>query len=537
MHRENMHRVSDRRVASRALIALTVMYILITADILAVDYEASVKAGLNREVFNYEEDKDDLAARGGFSLDIDDNFAANYTELRNITLGTSSRTWNVTANDLAGCINFTAGYFNIHFGSGLMMGRAVYSQPDPFSERLSIYREKIITPSNGGNPAYSLSGAAVNIHTETDSMKFWVMPFFSLQRRYITAAACDEGVIDSSVFTLNSRTAQSGAYTEPVNIINYGITAGFSAMGLFNFQAYSFKTDLKADSGRDIIWDKDRYREGEGANSMTASGIFVGYSDSSISLFIEPAASSINGDPSLTGRAVACGAAVKNRMINFSLKGRNSDSKFHSEYSSGNRGPERVWETKCTLSPLDYLRTGVLVYGRKNLLPSYNRDYTGGSLLEEIFAGLDTKIFDAEAAIKRKRRCEPDGESVIDQGNISFGLSPSDIFHLRARSSLQRGDSGRSSLTGCDIKLLFLRDYSFAAGYTFISVKGELPHYAVITPGSENTPIGCFRESTHGASIIFRYKNARDSFHLRFTAYRSGEELRGDAESALTLFF
>lgn len=511
--------------------------IFLVDPISAEECDISIRGSVSREVFNYEEGEEDLAVKAGLSFSSGETFSFNYTELRDLTLDRSSRTWNVEVKDLAGFMNFTAGYFNLHFGSGLMMGKASYTSPDPFSEKILLSRENAISPSNSGNPAYSLSGAAVTLKAESDDITLYLLPFFSLQRRYITADSYDRGVIDSSLFTLNSRTEKSGAYTEPVNIINCGGAAGIRAYNLFNLQIYTFRTDLKSDSGRDILWDRDKYRQGEGTNSILNTGIFAEYSDSSISIFIEPAVSSINGDPSQTGRAVACGISLRNRLIDLSLRGKNSDNKFHSEYSSGGRVPERVWESRCAVSPLYFLKTGLLVYGRKNLSPSYNRDYTEGSILEEIFTEIKFGGIASGISLRRKRHSTSGDDTVIDQGSLHTEYSMTDRIYLRARTTIQDGDGGDSYAAAFDLKIMFLVYFSISAGYTGVFVHGELPYYAMITPATEQSMITRFSETSHCASAIFRYRNVKDSFHLRFTSLKTGSGFRGEAESALSLFF
>jgi len=500
-------------------------------------YEATVKTGVSREVINYEEDSDKLLIRGGLNLQLSDSYNFNFTTIRNIDDEASSCTWNLAARDISGFMDFTSGNYNLHFGSGLMMGKKSYSSQDPFSKKISIAKDQTISLSNGGNPEYSLFGTVFDFHKTFDETKIFFIPFFSIQRRFISYESFDTGSIDSSLYTLNTKIEKSGTTSEPVNILNYGGMFGILTSSLFNFQIYYFETDLKGDTGKDILWDKEKHFSTNGIDLIKNSGFFAEYADSSISIFFEPAMSSINYNKTVTDFALAWGIGVKNSIMNFGIKGKNSGKNFHSEYSSGSRNPENIWEMKCGLYPFKFLETGFILYSEKNLEPSYNKDYIDGSIQEEIFAGLGLSTVDINLSLKRKENYSTDRKESIDQGNLSAGFSPSDRFYLKLKSSAQRSPDGTSFLSGCETKLLFMSYFGISLGYTRIIVNGSMPFYAVITPASEHSSITVFKESAHGCSMNFRYKKDKDSFYVRFTIIKTKSEYKGDVESALTLVF
>lgn len=501
------------------------------------DYEAGVTCGVSRDILDYEDDSGKTVIRGGSILKFSDTFFFNFTALRNMDDKVTGWTWNVGLNNIAGFMNFTAGNYNLHFGSGLMMGKPAYFSPDPFSKKISVSKEKTVSPSNGGNPAYSLYGAVFDFYRNFENSKIYLIPFFSVQRRFITAESYEKGVIESSLFTLNTKIRKRGNNREPVDIINYGGAMGLKAMGLFNFQVYYFQTDLKDNSGRDILWDRGKYYSGEGINLIKNSGIFAEYTDRNISLFIEPAVSSIENENTVRDFALAWGIGAKNRIMKFSLNGRNSGKNFHSEYSSGSRTPERIWETKCAVYPHKFFETGIALYSEKNVSPGYNKDYIEGTMQEEIFAGINTGAAEINLKLKRRGHYSADMDDAADQGTLSAGITVSDRLYIRLKSSVQRYSEKCSYLYGGDIKFLFLKFFSISPGYTGIIINGEMPFYAVITPASEHSAVTCFRESGHGGSVIFRYKKEKDSFYIRYTLIRTGSERKGEAESAMVLFF
>ena len=518
------------------LLSLTI-FIISPLTVWSDDYTIGIKTGVSREILNYEDDRNNLILRGGTVLDIPDIFSFNYTAIRNIDNKTFSYTWNLQASGISDFINFTAGNYNLHFGSGLMMGRKSYSAGDPFSKKISIAKERTIVPSNSGNPQYSLYGAVFEFYKSFEEVKMYYIPFFSIQRRFISRQSFESGAIDSSLFSLNSKIEKNGNNTEPVNIINYGGVIGFQTLSLFNLQLYYFETDLKGDSGKDILWDKNKYYSRDGADLIKQGGFFAEYADNNISLFIEPAFSSISGSEVVTDYAMAWGAGVQNHLMNFSVKGKNSGYNFHSEYSSGSRTPERIWELKCGITPHKVFKTGFIVYTEKDLVPGYNKKYIEGSIEEEIFAALNMEKIDIGMNFKRREHYSTDREHPINQGNLSAALSFSDRIYLKVRSSAQKKDKVISGLGGCEVRYLFSGYMSLSLGYTRIIINGENPFYAMITPASEHSSITRFDESAHGGSVNLKYKKEKNSFYIRFTVTKKDSVREGDAESALSLFF
>ncbi len=538
-YRDNMFRIDPCETRFRVIFfwLFTAITAITPSNISGKNFEAEVKTGVSREVLNYEEGSENLIVRAGTSLTLSDSFIFNLTTLRNITGDNTSCTWNISLKDTGGFPDFTSGNYNLHFGSGLMMGKQSYSSGDPFSRKISIAKDQTITLSNSGNPGYSFFGSLFDLHKTFEDSKVYFIPFFSIQKRFISCQSVDAGVIESSLFSLNSKTEKSGNYTEPVNIINYGGAAGLQTMSLFNFQIYYFETDLKGDSGKDILWDKDKYYGGSGIDLIRNSGLFAEYADRNISIFFEPAMSSIKHDKTVTDFALAWGIGIQNSIMSFSQKVKNSGSNFHAEYSSGSRTPERIWETRLGFYPVKFLETGFIISSEKDISPAYNKDYIEGTIQEEIFAGINRADLDINLNVKRREHYSDDREDSTDQGNFSFAFSPSDRFYLKIRSSAQRSSGRTSYLSGGEMKFLFLEYLSLSLGYTRIILNSDLPFYAVITPASEHSSVTPFRESAHGGSMNFRYKKGRDSFYVRFTLIRTASGQSGDIESALTLLF
>jgi dihydrofolate reductase len=500
------------------------------------NYEIILKSGVTSEVIDYEGDLAKTVIRGGASVLLSDTFIFNFTYLRNIDDDLFTYTWNLSAKEIAGFLNVTAGNYNLHFGSGLMMGRKTYTSSDPFSKKISVAKDKTVSLSNNGNPEYSLYGTVAEFYKNFDEAKIYLLTFFSDQRRFITSEAFEAGAIESSLFTLNTKVTKKGKNTEPVNIINYGGVLGLDS-SLFNFQFYYFETDLKGDSGKDILWDKKKYFAPEGVDLIKNSGLFAEYRDNNLSFFIEPALSTIISNTTVTDYAIAWGVGVKNSIMNLSMRGKNCGLYFHSEYSSGNRMPEDVWELKCGIYPINPFEIGCVVYSEKNITPAYNRNYIEGAIHEEFYAKAKFKNIKINSNFKRVEHYSDDREESADQVNLASELNVSKNLFFKLRSTAQKKQDDISYLYGGEVRTMFFNHFHLYLGYTKIEVNGATPIYAVITPASEHSLITRFKDSGHGGSIYFRYKKNKDSFYIRFTAIKTETMNKNSVESALVLVF
>ena len=500
------------------------------------EYEITLKSGVTNEIIDYESESEKTVLRGGTSVLLSDTFIFNFTYLRNISDDTFTYTWNLSAKEIAGFCNITAGYYNLHFGSGLMMGRKTYSSSDPFSKKISVSKDRTITLSKNGSPEYSLYGTVLDFYKIFDDGKIYLTTFFSNQRRFITSESFEAGAIESSLFTLNTKVTKNKKNTEPVNIINYGGVLGLLT-SLFNFQLYYFETDLKGDSGKDILWDKNKYYAPEGVDLIKSSGLFAEYSDNNLSFFIEPALSTIVNKTTVTDYALAWGIAVKNSMMNLSARGKNSGTDFHSEYSSGNRTPENIWELKCGIYPINSFEIGFAIYSEKNIGPAHNRNYIDGSIHEEIFAAAKFKNIKINSNFKRVEHYSTDRNDSADQINLSPEFHVSKNFFFKLRSTAQKKLDDTSYLYGGELRTILFNYFHLSLGYTKIEVNGTTPIYAVITPASEHSMITRFKDSGHGGSIYFRYKRNKDSFYVRYTTIKTETMKKTSIESALVLVF
>lgn len=522
---------------SNILCITALIIILFPENLPAKNYEVEIKTGVSSEVLDYEQDIEKIVLRGGTTVKLSETFFFNFTTLRNIDDKISSCTWSIEINDINSFMNFTSGNYNLHFGSGLMMGKPSYSSKDPFTKKISIAKDKTITVSKGGNPEYSFYGAATEFYRTFDDSNIYFMPFFSIQKRYISPESLKAGIINSSLYTLNTKIRKDGNYTQPVYIINRGGVSGLQISDLFNIQCYYFETDLKGESGEDILWDADKYYAGGGIDMISNTGFFLEYDDKNISFFIEPAMSSIKNDNTLRDFAAAWGIGIKNSIMNFAMKGKNCGKNFHSEYSSGSRTPERIWEARCGIYPFSFFETGFILYSEKDLTPSYNKDYIEGSIQEEIFAALNTGPLDINLNFKRKEHYSDDREDNTDQANLSVAVTVSERFFLKLKTTAQRSGDEISYISGGEIKLLFSGHTALSLGYTRIIINGDLPFYAVITPATEHSSITAFKDSGNAGSVNLRYKKDKDSFYLRGTIIRTESENECQFESALTAVF
>ena len=518
-------------------ILLIALFLLLYGKVLpAKNYEVTFRNTVTTDIIDYEGDMEKIVFRSGTSVLLSDTFVFNFTHLRNIDDDVSTYTWNLSAKEIGGFLNVTAGNYNLHFGSGLMMGRKTYTSSDPFSKKISVAKDKTISLSKNGNPEYSFHGMVLDFYKNFDEAKIYLITFFSNQKRFISPEAFESGAIESSIFTLNTRGTKSGRNTEPVNIINYGGVLGLLSP-LFNFQLYYFETDLKGDSGKDILWDKNKYFAPDGIDLIKNSGLFIEYSDNNLSFFIEPAVSTIVNKTSVTDYAIAWGIGVINSMMNLSVRGKESGLYFHSEYSSGNRMPENVWELKCGIYPIKPFEIGCVIYSEKNVAPSYNRYYIEGAIHEEFYFKAAFNKLKIDSNFKRVEHYSTDRNDTADQINLRPEYHVSKNLSLKFRATAQKKQDDTYYLYAGEIRTMFFHNFHLALGYTKIEVNGTTPIYAVITPASTHSLITRFKDSGHGAGVYFRYKKNKDSFYIRYTAIKTETINKTSIESALVLVF
>lgn len=505
---------------------------------LHAETETVLRAGITREITDFDTGSSSMVLRGGAAFSIDDIYRFSFTSMQNRDTGNLTGTWFMQASPREECFSFIIGNYSLHSGSGLLMGKKEFMRPDPFSRKISFTRDTLFSASQGGNPAYSFFGIASSFKAGDDDLSFQLLPFCSMQRRFISEEQVSAGAVSSSLMTVNSKTASEGVYDSPVDIMNYGLIADARFMGLFHFQACGFSTSFQSAGGERILWDKNS--TSPGTDRTTSLGIFAGYSDSSISIFVEPVLCRRSGPGwSEQGECIALGASLRNEIFTTSINGKFSDRDFRSVYASGDSGPETVIDFSVSLKPFEHLQTGAAFYSEKDLTVNPGGDERRCFIREEVLASVTGfSLFGADLKFSRKLPLDGGSDDSSRQYSCILNFTPAKAFCLRARYTGQFSEAGASWLWGAEARVMLLSWFSLSAGYTGVKAEADNALYAVITPASENNmDIGRFASDGNGWSVKLKYSGDKDSFFLRWCRIDDGEKVETTGESALVLFF
>ena len=177
----------------------------------------------------------------------------------------------------------------------------------------------------------------------------------------------------------------------------------------------------------------------------------------------------------------------------------------------------------------DKYEFGASVYNEKNLNPSYQRDYISGIRKEEIFFNLNPfKIISFSGKAASSGSYRDDLREKKNKISGSTTIAPWQNFFFKLRGDIQEMDKVKSFSGFCEIKLLFLQNFSFMAGAGFININNENYIYSTVPPTSE-AEMSCnlFKESARAYATKLKYRKEDMSFHIRceYLKFSSGKEL------------
>ncbi len=516
------------------------LFLLVVSPVhqLYAETETILRAGITREITDFDSGTSSTVFRGGACFSIADMYMFNLTSMQNRDRGDVTGTWFIQADPECKFFSMVLGNYTLHFGSGLMMGKKEFMKPDPFSRRHSFSRDSVYAGSQSGNPAYSFSGIACAAKASDDSFKLQLVPFYSLQRRFISEQQIEEKAVASSLTTVNMKTAREGIYNSPADIINSGVIADATFLKLFHIQAYGFTTSLQSAGGESIIWEKTS--ASQGIKRVSSFGLYMEYSDSCISIFAEPARSIVSGTVcNIESDCIAWGMSLHSEIFNAALSGKFSDRNFRSVYASGDSGSENILDFSASIIPYEHFMAGAAFYSEKDLTVNPGNDERRCFIREDVLASITGfRIFGSDFRFSRKLPLDGEGDGRSQQYSCNINLSPVKEIYLRARYTGQSSGAGISWLWGAELKFMLLSYFSLSAGYSGIRAIPDNPLYAAITPASENNmDITRFISRGYGWSVKVKYSRLRDSFFFRWCSTDDGKTVDHSAESALVLVF
>jgi hypothetical protein len=515
--------------------------LLFTAQSLFITEAAAASiyldAGIKHDILDYEENREILLLNTRATLTAEDKFTFNFTGIQNYSDDYFLYTWYMQLQKINNSMDIILGHYNLNFGSGLIMGKKAFVSSDPFSRHFIISKDTPLSPSKNGNPIYSFTGAAADIYYTGDSLRVSFLPFFSCQERFISPDDSENDFITSSLATLNTKIQNQGN-DEPVYIVNYGIMASANISSFFTIQAYAFETDLKKADLSEMAWDSGKYGMDSGINKMSYTALFMQYSDSNISIFIEPASSLKHAHKEIRGYAFMYGLAFKSSPVDVTFLGKTSDKSFLTDYSSGSRLPEKTWEIKGVYKAYSWLKLGGSLYSQNYLQGGYNSSYIEGTRKEEISADIKIlKNLDMKLSARSLSYYSSEYRKNKYQYIINIVHEPYSFFNHSFKGMIQKNNGEASQLLSQNFILKVYR-FTFKTGYSFIKISGSDYIYSGIPPGTGSlSGIYRFNETGYGTAAMAGYKNSKNSFYFRWERREIGEKTGTKVESALTLLF
>ncbi len=489
---------------------------------------SSIDAEMLRDMINYEDEEKRLFLRTSLCESIEEKYFFNLFLIRDFKKDKTDFTWNIKISEVNNSFDFILGNYNLRFGSGIIFGKRTLFSGNSFDKSFSLSKDKKIITSTGTNPAGSLFGIASDIYFNEENIKTGIVPFFSIQRRYIKEEEISQGYITSTLQTLTYKTEKDGSYNAPVDILTSGLMSYCNIYDLLKIQLYYSQTEIKDPNMNEIKWEFNKSLQ-SGIKKYSVTGLFIEYTDENISLFIEPAISIREFDNNLKGHGLVWGITVRNRIAYLSIKGKNCDENFFAEHSNSSINPSNIFEITSGFMLCDKYEFGASVYNEKNLNPSYQRDYISGIRKEEIFFNLNPfKIISFSGKAASSGSYRDDLREKKNKISGSTTISPWQNFFFKLRGDIQEMDKVKSFSGFCEIKLLFLQNFSFMAGAGFININNENYIYSTVPPTSE-AEMSCnlFKESARAYATKLKYRKEDMSFHIRceYLKFSSGKEL------------
>ena len=481
----------------RALIVLLISLLHAVSAAAETDYTLRVQGEFRRDAVDYEESAVEYH-RERATLRFSKESELSAAHVRNPENGISRGTWNLLLGDMSPHLALTAGHFFVHFGKGLLAGKRSAYDPDVFTRRGGIHEGGVFTPCRSGNPLFAFHGLGASLNAGGDELRVSLHSFYSIRERYISQDDYESRRTSSSLSTLESRDARTGAYIEPAQVRTHGTMLTATFLELFSARAYSLSSSAATPFGDDIT--------AGGLRGFTGRGIMLEYRDDCLSLFYETAITASryaddNGtDTDAEGRGYLAGTGLSIPFMKSSLIYKNMDAGYFSPYTSSTGeylGTGIFFD--ITLLPLKGLSLGASCSSeRKTNTGSRDHDQAV-SERERVFLSWAWRWIDdlrSDLGISRRSGDESGDRRRFRQ---RLSLRPSQYFSIAASGTHQacRGlDDSR--LGTAALGLHFRRSSGIALSYTRAVIGESNPVYESLLPLKNSSIPGTFiRESGH----------------------------------------
>jgi hypothetical protein len=502
------------------------LFMLLCINAAAAVYE--IREEYRQDVIDYESGSERFL-RQNFSVKIDKSSASlshNYIQER----GEHLFTGYINICSPAERFRFTAGNYNINFGSGLFMGTRRYASEDPFASRPFPSAGNFISPSHSANPVYSFMGLGADFTTSpSGAVRFHGGAFVSLRKRYIHNDYYDSKKIPSSMNSVNSRTAPDGPYNEPILIRDTGAAVSLDIGKNFTAELLGYYEDLRSFTNETIAWEyKEGNRSVNGIESSKGTAIHMRYSDKYIFLFCE-AGITMTGQYSekeQRGSAFSTGFRFRNEYAAFSLLLLSAGTHFYAPEASDSPFPRNECSAALSLKPAKFFQFGGTASYEHKEYPGRTEAALAATVRNGIFALAGGKSLEFKAGLDAVEYDKAAGRKHMTKETASVKRMFGKKFSIGMHFLRQKMDGGSSYSGGGGIQGEPFAFLSFGIDGSYYMIKGP-GIYSTVLPQENVLASTILMNSTLASSVIklsLKYGSAR--FTVRYQQFYGTSESR-----------
>ncbi|HOS38232.1 MAG TPA: hypothetical protein PLG31_00760 [Spirochaetota bacterium] len=428
-----------------------------------------------------------------------------------------SYTWSLAVRDASPYVALYVGNYYVNFGSGLLIGGWMPSNPDVFFSRDAIPRRETFAPCTSGNPLYAYRGGALALRTPGEGDVIATLhPFYSSKERYLDPKTADSGATNSSIVSMDYKYEQREAWSRPVELVTWGAAAALHIIESFLLQAHYVNTGVSFYSGDALEWDRDAPgNDDRGIVSLDGYGALAEYRDRFVRIFVEHDRTRrlLRGDDGARGETCGAGSVgglqFRHPLVSLSIIGKSTDADYYAPFQSsvGARSPEEAWFVNAAVELARGLALGGAVSSqRPHLLAPGERECAAVIRERVSLRYIPSDRLSVELAGRRYEGRERGEEREREQAQGNALAWPWESCGVSARALFQRQDGREwSDLLGGGIAVRWRRRVECALEYAKARIGGENRLYAVVSPlGGANIPGIFIEETSHVAAARLR---------------------------------
>ncbi|MCU0822140.1 MAG: hypothetical protein MUC95_06670 [Spirochaetes bacterium] len=429
-------------------------------------------------------------------------------------------TLSLVLNDISPEFSFLIGNYYINFGYGLLAGRKIAFERDPFSYRTGDETRGLFIPCKSGNPLYTFNGITASWNKKFYDISTSLNLFYSVNERFTDTGSYESGFIFSSLGTIDGKDDKAYNKSEPVDICSGGGLFSVNAIRLFTIQLFYIFTEVKSQNKKEIAWDAyDDYNAEYGTSAAFGGGFLLEYGDDFINIFCEgdmtnkELTENDRHKEDIRGYGLLYGFRFRPPFLKLSLTGKKIDGSFYSPYSSsiGEDYPEDAFFLDAEIKPFSNLKIGSSLSSQRKTSAGSMDDAIPATERQKIYIDYNYSILDElSVAARRVERSREEGPDKKYQLKESSAVRLFKILRIEASSIYQKsGTTGNSVLYagGAGVSILSILRLSVNYASARISEGNNIYFYASPVQNSSSTGIMIHEDSDIIISKLdYKYK-------------------------------